>query len=164
MGWLNRNTVTATALAATMIMGFEGKSLVAYLDPPKIPTICYGHTSGVKLGDTATDQECVVFLQQDMLQKEHGVNRLLKVPVSPYVKAALIDFAYNVGEGALASSTALRHINAGRILEGCNALETCVKAQDGRMVGYGCGWAGGVMYKGLQKRRQAEAEMCRKGI
>lgn len=40
----------ATGMAGVLVTYFEGRSLVAYLDPVGIPTICEGVTRGVRLG------------------------------------------------------------------------------------------------------------------
>ena len=40
----------------------EGLRLSAYLCPAGIPTIGYGHTKGVKLGDTCTKEQAEIIL------------------------------------------------------------------------------------------------------
>ncbi|MER5174127.1 glycoside hydrolase family protein, partial [Thioclava kandeliae] len=45
----------AIALAITTIAPWEGKELRAYRDIVGIPTICFGETEGVKMGDVATE-------------------------------------------------------------------------------------------------------------
>lgn len=154
----------AVGIAAAIAIPFEGEKLIAYLDPPGIPSICYGHTQDVKLGDKATHEECVVHLGQDMQQKEKAVNRLLKRKVSPYVKGALIDFAYNTGEGNLATSSILRKINAGDIAGGCKRIIACDTLPSGKKAGYGCGFSKGVEYNGLKRRRLEEYNTCMKGV
>ena len=51
-----RSRLAAAGIAAALplIIMFEGTRQNAYLDPVSIPTICRGHTGGVKLGQTAT--------------------------------------------------------------------------------------------------------------
>lgn len=159
-----KGLTAAAAIAIPLIVISEGIREKAYLDPPGNPTICYGHTKGVKLGDVKTKEECVVLLAEDVRQKEAAVDRLLKVEVSPYVKAALIDFAYNAGEGALAQSSMLRYINAGNIRAGCEAFTRCTTDAQGRKSGWGCGFAGGVQYSALIKRRVEERDLCLKGV
>ena len=63
-----------------------------------------------------------------------------QLPAKRYVKswaklnrwqqAAVIDFVYNKGEGALASSTMLRLLNEGRTYEACDELLKWVKAKN----------------------------------
>lgn len=140
----------AAALAAGLIMPFEGKHLRAYLDPPGIPTICYGHTGGVKIGDRATDTQCEEYLAKDLATANSAIDRLVKVPLKPQTRAALISFTFNTGQGNLARSTLLRKLNSGDIAGACNELPKWV-------------YAGGVKLRGLVKRRAAEREMCLKG-
>lgn len=166
MGWkkILASFTGALALAASLAIPFEGEYHVTYLDPPGIPSICFGHTTGVKVGDKATREQCVVYLKEDLQQKQAAVNRLLKRQVSPYVEGALIDFAYNAGEGNLAASSMLRKINAGDIRGGCEAFAACEILPDGRKSGWGCGFAQGLELNGLKKRRIAERDMCLQGV
>lgn len=48
----------AVTLAIVLVAGFEGIRRTSYRDPVGIPTICYGHTQGVKLGQTKTQAKC----------------------------------------------------------------------------------------------------------
>ena len=57
-GDVMRKTAGWLAVAVSVVGGFEGLRQSAYLDPVSIPTICYGETRGVKLGDTRTKAEC----------------------------------------------------------------------------------------------------------
>lgn len=140
----------AVALAAYLLMPFEGKHLTAYLDPPGIPTICYGHTKGVKLGDRATDAQCTEYLKEDLAVADAAVTRLVKVKITQETRAALISFVYNTGEGNFARSTLLRKLNAGDVRGACNELPRWVYAK-------------GVKLNGLVRRREAEREMCLRG-
>ena len=49
----------------SIIKKYEGCQLKAYLDPVGIPTIGYGHTSGVRLGQTITQAQADAFLIAD---------------------------------------------------------------------------------------------------
>lgn len=142
----------AVGIAATsLIIPHEGKKNEAYYDPPKIATICYGHTKGVKIGDKATDVECNGYLKEDLRHSNEAVLRLVKVPLNDHVQAAMISFVFNVGEGAFARSTMLKYLNQGRIKEACNELPKWVYATvNGKRV----------VLKGLVKRRAAEREVC----
>lgn len=141
----------ALALAAGLLMPFEGKHLLAYLDPPGIPTICWGHTKGVTLGQVATDQQCVRFLKEDLAVADAAVSRLVKVPLANETRAALISFTLNTGQGNLARSTLLRKMNVGDIVGACNELPKWIYAK-------------GVKLRGLVLRRAAERDMCLKGV
>lgn len=93
------------------------KYLNAYLDPVGIPTIGIGTTfyeNGVKvkLGDKISEQRAIELFYNNIKQFENGVNRLVKVPINQNQFDALVSLAYNIGVGALTSSTVLRLINA----------------------------------------------------
>lgn len=141
----------ALALAASLLMPFEGKHNTTYLDPPGVPTICWGHTVAVKLGQSATDQQCTQYLKADLAIADAAVSRLVKVPLKDETRAALISFTLNTGQGNLARSSLLRKLNAGDIVGACNELPKWV-------------YAGGVKLRGLVLRRAAERDMCLKGV
>ena len=46
-----------------LIKEFEGCRLEAYLDPAGVPTIGYGHTSGVKMGQVITQNTADEYLR-----------------------------------------------------------------------------------------------------
>lgn len=138
----------AVALAAVaLVVPFEGKHNAAYLDPPGIPTICYGHTGDVKLGDTATDTECETLLREDLAEAADAVDRLAKVPMPDTRRAAFISFVYNAGAANFARSTMLKKLNAGDAIGACNELPKWV-------------YAGGKKLNGLVRRREAERKLC----
>lgn len=147
------------SLAVGMITGWEGKSNKAYLDLVQVPTICYGHTKNVKLGDIKTDNECTLLLRQEITRIDNMITSVVKVQLSDHERAALISFTYNVGDSAFKRSYALQRINRGDVKGGCEALATR-DYSTGVCRGYGCGWAGGKMVKGLQNRRSDERLMC----
>ena len=62
-------------------------------------------------------------------------------------QVAMVSFAYNVGVGAYCGSSVARLLNAGQTRAACDALLKWNKA-------------GGVVFPGLTRRRQAERELC----
>lgn len=150
---------TSLGMAVTLIAGFEGKSNTAYLDLVKVPTICYGHTRDVKLGDIKSDTECEAMLLDEVRAFDTAVMKRVKTPLEDHQRAAFVSFAYNIGEGAFSHSTALKRLNAGDVKGACNAIATRLYI-NGRCNGYGCGWSGGRQIRGLQLRREAERDMC----
>jgi lysozyme len=136
---------SAIALGAT----FEGEKLVAYKDPVGIPTICRGHTAGVKMGDTATPAECESLAYIDTMDALRDVDRLVTVPINGNELGAYTDFVYNVGATKFASSTMLRKLNAGDHNGACAELLRWV-------------YAGGKVLRGLVLRREAEYKLCMK--
>lgn len=138
------------AIATTCVAGFEGVRQVAYYDPVGIPTICFGETQGVKMGDRKTMDECKSMLADSLMIANRGVDQCIKAPLSDYQRAALVSFTYNVGSGALCRSTLAKKMNAGDMIGGCNELSLWVYAKN-------------VKLPGLVKRREAERQMCLQG-
>lgn len=139
--------VGAIAMAIATVTHFEGKSNKAYPDPVEIPTICYGHTAGVKYGDYRTDAECIAFLKEDTAKAQAAVRRYVKVPLTESQEAAFISFVYNAGEGNFARSSMLRKLNAGDYIGACNQFPRWVYSQ-------------GQKLPGLVRRRDFERQLC----
>lgn len=149
--------VAAIAAAVTVSLGglslisqHEGKANVAYADPAhgwKVPTICYGHTKGVKRGDTATDSQCRAWLKADVNEASGAVLRLSSVPLSQGELDAYSSFVFNAGAGNFAKSTLLKRLNSGQRVAACNELLRW-------------DYAGGVKFNGLTTRRKAERNVC----
>ncbi len=96
---------------------FEGLVTSVYRDQAAIPTVCVGHVVKPEdaswIADGVTRDECNEVLARDLGRFEAAVNRLVKVRISQPMFDALISLVYNIGEGALATSTVLRELNAG---------------------------------------------------
>lgn len=76
-------------------------------------TIAYGHTAGVKPGDTCTLEEGQALLEQDVAWAVEAVNRAVTVPLTQPQFDALVSFVYNIGAPAFLTSTLLKHLDAG---------------------------------------------------
>jgi len=139
------------AAAVSLVATFEGRSLVAYVDPVGIPTICEGYTHGVKLGDVATHEQCDELTRQEVVQALAVVDKSVSRPLPDGVRVALTSFVYNVGPGAYGGSTLLRLLRAGDIRGACNQLPRWV-------------YAGGKKLRGLERRREAERQICLSGL
>lgn len=124
-----------------LIKHFEGLRLEAYRCPADVPTIGYGHTLGVKMGDRITQDQAEELLRKDLAIFERGVNKAVTALITQGQYDALVSFAYNLGLGALQGSTLLRKLNAGEDASG----------EFGRWV-----HAGGKRLDGLVRRREAE--------
>jgi len=136
----------ALALAIATVGTFEGLRTKAYRDVVGIPTVCYGETRGVKIGDTHTVNECKDMLASRLDEFNAGVDRCLLVPVSDSRRVALVSFSYNVGLGAFCKSTLVRRLNANDP-HACDELLKWNKA-------------GGRVLAGLTKRRHIEHDLC----
>jgi lysozyme len=98
-----------------LIESFEGLRLTSYLDQNGIATVGYGHTAGVKLGESITQSVAETYLYEDLRTAVQAVNRLVKVALTQNQFDALCSFVFNVGQGNFASSTLLRDLNAHNI-------------------------------------------------
>ncbi len=129
---------------------FEGYAPVGHhdpIDPPGVNTICYGHIEGVKIGERKTKEQCMELLKQDLPKYDKQVKAAIHVPLPPQRYAAILSFTYNVGGGALKKSSVARHLNAGDVQKGCDALLLYV-------------YANGKPIRGLKIRREKERAMC----
>ncbi len=93
----------------------EGKAFApkAYLCPSKLWTIGWGHTKGVKQGDTCDEAQGKRWLADDMRWAVEAINRRVHVPLNDDQFQALVSFVFNTGEPEFATSTLLRLLNAG---------------------------------------------------
>lgn len=101
------------ALATEFIASWEGKRLTAYRCSAGIWTIGYGHTKGVREGDTCTEEQANAWLIDDIRETQSLLAHYVNVPVSEGEFVALISLAFNVGVGALMKSKLLRKLNVG---------------------------------------------------
>lgn len=147
-----KNTAIAAGLAAALalVAQFEGLRNQAYLDPVGIPTICYGYTPGVKLGQVKTTEECKGLLAEQVLVANDAVNRCVAVPLSAGERSAYASFVYNLGGRAFCDSTLVRRLNAGDRRGACAELSRWVNAK-------------GRQLPGLVRRRAAERGLCEAG-
>lgn len=149
-----KKRAAALAAACALAIPAEGLRTKAYRDPVGIPTICFGSTKGVQLGDSATLEQCKAMLNTEMLQSIDAVDRCVPgLPVN--VLAAFADAAYNLGPKVacdLSASTAARKLKAKDYAGACNELLRWDKAS---VPGLGL-----VPLPGLTKRRQLERELC----
>ena len=130
---------------------FEGCRLSAYLDSVRVPTIGFGHTKDVQIGDTCTQDQADEWLIDDLHDALASVQNNVTVPLADDELSALVDFVFNVGGKNFAHSTLLRLLNAGDY-EGA-------EAQFAKW-----NMAGGHVLAGLTRRRAAEAAMFDQGI
>ena len=148
-----KTKVGTGVIAATigLVAAWEGRSLVAYVDPVGVPTICEGYTHGVKLGDVATPERCDALTEQEVRKALAVVDRSVPQSLPDGVRVALASFVYNVGPGAYGGSTLLRKLRAGDLIGACNQLSRWV-------------YAGGKRLRGLERRREAERQICLSGL
>jgi len=146
--------------AIVLIGAYEGLRTNAYRDPIGIPTVCYGETRGVSMGDKYTVAECKAMLGDAVIDFEKGVRRCLKepdlIPDKSYI--AFLSLAYNIGNGAFCKSSIARYANRytdehnfTHLTEACNRIRLYNKA-------------GGRVLRGLVRRRAEERALCLEGV
>lgn len=121
----------------------EGCRLTAYRDSVGVWTIGYGHTRGVRQGQTITQDEAEALLLDDLDLAAAQVRGMVTVPLTQGQFDALCDFVFNLGAGRLRDSTLLRLLNQGRYGEAAVQFKFWVMA-------------GGKPLPGLVTRRAAE--------
>lgn len=129
-----------------LIKKYEGCRLTAYKCPAGVLTIGYGHTDGVKAGDTITQAQADLYLQTDVENYEHLVNeynRNYKYKFNRNQFSALVSFTFNCGAGNLAM-----------LLQNGKRDKKTISE---KMLLY-CK-ANGKTLKGLQDRRKAEQDL-----
>lgn len=89
----------------------EGLRLEAYKDGGGVWTIGYGHTQGVKSGQTCTAEQAEAWYLSDVQSAEHDVELYVTVPLNQGQFDALVDWTFNLGGERLRKSTMLRRIN-----------------------------------------------------
>lgn len=102
-----------------LIKRFEGCRLTAYKCPAGVWTIGYGHTSGVKSGQTITQEEADRLLVKDIEKYEKNVNKYHdKYRWNQNEFDALVSFAFNIGsiDQLTANGTRSRAVIAEKIL------------------------------------------------
>lgn len=112
---------TAIILATRLLRrpGFESFNPSPYLCPARYWTIGYG-SRWLANGRPVTAQTVPIdeptaasLLLKTVTALDGTLSRLVKVPLSDVQRAALLSWQYNVGTGAVESSTLLRKLNAG---------------------------------------------------
>lgn len=149
----SKKIALAATLATAIAIPAEGLRQRAYLDPVNVPTICFGSTKGVKLGDYKTVEECKALLTQEMLHSITTTDSC--VPNAPIpVLAAFSDAVFNMGPTIAcdtSKSTAAKFLKAGNWEAACRELPKWNKAR-----------IAGVLTElpGLTKRRVEEMKLC----
>ena len=89
----------------------EGFRASAYKDQAGVWTIGYGTTSGVKPGDTITEERALETLLIHVQRIEDFLRRVVTIPLQQNQYDALVSFIYNVGENAFQNSQIHQMIN-----------------------------------------------------
>ncbi len=130
---------------------------VAYLDPVGVPTACFGHTRGVKLGMRYTMAQCDAWRQQDIAEAQDIVAECIDYPLTANQLGALADGVVNLGPKLVCGSTLQRKANAGDMQGACRELTEARNSDGGKR---GWSFAGGKFFAGLFARRTEERWIC----
>jgi lysozyme len=103
--------ISAEGLAITK--AHESCRLKSYPDTGGVWTIGWGHTRGVKPGQTCTQAQADAWLVEDMGAAERDIANMVTVPLNQNQYDALADFVFNIGGPQFAESTLLRKLNEG---------------------------------------------------
>ena len=148
---MNRINIATLALSASGIIALalsEGYRSEAYI-PVKgdVPTIGFGTTDSVKMGDKVTPDRALVLLLNDATKFQKAVKRCAPVPMYQNEFDVWVEFTYNVGERAFCSSTAAKKLNAGDYSGACREMLRWDRVK-------------GVPNAGLRARREREYQKC----
>lgn len=146
------NSLLVTSdVGLALIKSFEGLETTAYPDPGNRITgepwtIGYGHTRGVRRGDTCTEEQATAWLREDLHAAEGAVRHLVDVALTQGQFDALASFVFNCGAAAFGNSTLLRLLNAGDAAGAAGQFKRWNRGADG-------------VLPGLVRRRAAERDL-----
>ena len=146
-----RITVAALAVSAAALVGIathEGYRGEAYKDTVGIPTLGFGETAGVKMGDKTTPERALVQLLESTEKHADAIRQCIHVPLYQHEFDAYVSLAYNIGAGNFCRSTLVKKLNAKDYAGACDEIKRWNKV-------------GGKVLPGLVIRREAEYRMCK---
>lgn len=141
-----------SAAGMSLIKKAEGFRNRTYLNVAGIATIGFGHRlqPGESFPQGINETQGEAILLSDVQKAEQAIERLVKVPLTQGQFDALVDFAFNLGAGRLATSTFLKDLNAGKF----DAAAAQLMRWD---------HAGVEELAGLKARREAELQLWNGG-
>jgi lysozyme len=146
-----RNDIAALTLSATALVAIvmhEGYKDFAYIPVPgDVPTIGFGTTGGVKLGDKTTPTQALNRAMVDIQKFEGAVKSCVFVPLSQGEYDAYISLSYNIGSSAFCGSTLVKRLNQGEYALACQEILRWDRFQGKKLAG-------------LTKRREEEYLKC----
>lgn len=153
-----RIVIAALALSAAGLVGlvsYEGYTDRAVIPiPGDVPTIGFGTTEGVHMGDRITPPAALGRALKDAQKFEGALKECVTVPLHQWEYDTYVTFSYNVGSTAFCGSTLVRKLNAEDYAGACAELLRWTRA-----AGKDCSVRANGCY-GLFTRRQAEYNRC----
>ena len=148
---MKRVSIATLALSASALVGIavhEGYREAAYRPVPgDVPTIGFGTTAGVQMGDRIKPVQALVRKLADVQRFEGALRTCVTVPLHQHEYDAFLSLAYNIGSGAFCGSTLVRLLNQGDYRGACDQILRWDRFQ-------------GQPLRGLTLRRQAEHRQC----
>jgi len=139
-------SLSATALVAIVLHeGYKGDAYIPLAGD--VPTIGFGTTSGVKLGDRTTPEKALQVAIRDVQAFEGAIKECVIVPLHQHEYDAYVSLSYNIGSRAFCKSTLVKKLNTSDYIGACNEILKWNKYQ-------------GKPLAGLTKRRQEEHKKC----
>ena len=143
--------IASLALSATALVGiagFESYQAVAYKDAVGVPTVGYGETKGVRMGQKTTPERALVQLLASANKHADDIKQCIAVPLYQHEFDAYVSLAYNIGANNFCRSTLVKKLNARDYPGACTEIRRWNRA-------------GGKVLAGLTKRREKEYRMCK---
>lgn len=149
--------LTLSAAGFVAIIDREGYSDNAIIPVPgDVPTIGFGTTDGVKMGDKITPPKAVERAFRDVTKFEGAVKQCVRVPLSQAEYDVYTSLTYNIGSGAFCRSSIVRALNEERYEDACNHI------LDWKMFnGFDCSTPGNKICYGLWKDRLKLHKDCK---
>jgi lysozyme len=148
----SRTVIASLTLSAAALIGIavhEGYRESAYIPVAgDVPTIGFGDTHNVKIGDKTDPIRALIKLSQHTESFQKDLKRCIgDVPMYQHEWDAIVSWSYNIGTGAACKSTLVKHLKMRDYSAACKELLKWNKFN-------------GKELKGLTARRQQEYKLC----
>ena len=123
---MNRAPIISLGISGIALIGLlvaEGYRDNAYIPVAgDVPTIGFGTTQNVKIGDKVTVAEALNRAVVDVQKFEGAIKSCVTVPLHQYEYDAYTSLAYNIGSGAFCRSTLVRLLNKTNYDDACRQI------------------------------------------
>jgi len=123
---MNRTPIFGLGISGVALIGLlvaEGFRDHAYIPVAgDVPTIGFGTTENVKMGDKVTVTQALNRAMVDVQKFEGAIKSCVKVPLHQYEYDAYTSLAYNIGSSAFCRSTLVRLLNQEKYDEACKQI------------------------------------------
>jgi lysozyme len=142
--------LTLSGAGLVGIASQEDYSAKAYIPVPgDVPTVGFGSTEGVRMGDTTTPVRALIRLNKEVEGKYgKAVHACITAPLHQHEYDVFVRLAYNIGPSAFCKSTLVTYANAKEYGKACGQVVRFI---------YG---PGQIPLKGLQNLRSEQYLTC----